>query len=157
MIYRLPPPVCVQPIVDKCIVLTYQYLEEQANQCNWLNVRLKDFTVPPTFDTSGHAFFGKDCPIHDLFKQFKLLGDNFRFLVGVPRMFMKGPVNTLNRLVTIIKERYLSKPIALGGAFEVTKEFERVTKESGFVSRSSPHTTLLRGLTNRRAEHQRCR
>jgi len=138
MNYKLPSPVCVQQIVDKYIVLTYQYLEERANQYNGLSVPLRDFTSPLTLDTSGHAFFWNDCPVHDFLKPFKLFDDNFHLLAGVPRMFMKGPVNAFNRLVTIIEEKYLSKPIALGGAFGTIKEFERVTKESGFVSRSSP-------------------
>ena len=62
MNHRLLSPVYVQPMVDKYIVLTYQYLEERANQYNGLNIALRDFIVPLTFDTSGHAFSGKTVP-----------------------------------------------------------------------------------------------
>ena len=146
MNHKLLSPAYVQPIVDKYIVLTYQYLEERANQYNGLNVALRDFIVPLTFDASGHAFFGKDCPVHDLFKPFKLFDDSFHLLLaGVPRMFVKGPVNALDELTTIIEERYLSKPGALDDAFDVIKEYERMIKESGFVSRFHPHAQLFFG------------
>lgn len=144
--HKLLSPVHIQPIVDKYIGLTHQYLEERVNQYNGLNVALRDFIVPLTFDASGHAFFGKDCPVRDLLKPFKLFDDNFHFLLaGVPRMFMKGPVNALNGLATIIEERYLSKPSALDDACDLMKEYERVAKESGFVSRFSPCAQLFFG------------
>ena len=137
----------VQPIVDKFIVLTWQYLEERVSRYNGLNAPLRDFIVPLTFDTSGHAFFRKDCPVRDLFKPFKLFDDNFHFLLaGVPRMSMKGPINDLDEMATIIEERYLSKPSALDDAFGAIREHGRVTKESGFVSRSSLHAQLFFGF-----------
>ena len=141
--HKLLSPVHVQPVVDKYIALTYQYLEERENQYNGLNVPLRDFIVPLTFDASGHAFFGKDCPISDLFKPFKLFDNNFHlFLAGVPKMFMKGPVDALEELVTIIEERYLSKPDALDDASDMIKEYGRIIREGGFVSRPSfTHTT----------------
>jgi len=153
MNHKLLSPKYVQPVVDKYIALTYQTLEERANQYNGLNVALRDFIVPLTFNASGHAFFGKYCPVNDLFKPFKLFDDNFHLLLaGVPKMFMKGPVSAFDELTTIIEERYLSKPNALDDASDVIKEYERITKEGGFVSRP-PHTRLLHVLTNRRAEY----
>jgi hypothetical protein len=146
-IHKFLSPVYVQPIVEKFIILTYQYLEERTNQYNGLNVALRDFIVPLTFDASGHAFLGKDCPVHDLFKPFKLFDDNLHLLLaGVPRIFMKGPVNALDELATIIEERYLSKPSALDDAFGVIEECERIAKESGFVSQSSRHAHRFFGF-----------
>ena len=108
-----------------------------------MNVALRDFIIPLTFDASSRAFFGKDCPVNDLFKPFKLFDDNAHLmLAGVPKMFTKGPVTALDDLATIIKEKYLSKPNAMDGASDLVKEFERMTREGGFVSRF-PLTTLL--------------
>ena len=138
--HKLLSPKYVQPIVDKYTALTYQHLKERANLYNGMNVALRDFIVPLTFDASGHAFFGKDCPIHDLFGPFSLFDNSFHLLLaGVPKIFMKGPVNALDELATILEERYLSKPNALDDASDVIKEYERVIKEGGFVSRLS-HT-----------------
>ena len=140
MNHKLLSPKYVQPIVDKYIALTYQYLEERADQYDGMNVALRDFIVPLTFDASGCAFFGNDCPVDDLFKPFKLFDDNFHLLLaGIPKMFMKGPVAALDDLATIIEEKYLSKPNAMDDASDLVKEYERITKEGGFVSRS-PHT-----------------
>ncbi|KAF9646400.1 cytochrome P450 [Thelephora ganbajun] len=126
----------VQPIVDKCIALIYQDLKERANQYDGLNIALRDFIVPLTFDASGHAFFGKDFPVNEFLEPFKSFDDNFHLLLaGVPKIFMRGPVNALDRLVTIIEEKYLSKPHALDDAFDLIKEYERLTKESGFNTR----------------------
>ena len=47
---------------------------------------------------------------------------------------MKGSVNALDELATIIEERYLSKPGTLDDAFGMIKEYERVAEESRFVS-----------------------
>lgn len=131
----------VQPTVDKYIALTYQHLKERANHYNGLSIALRDFIVPLTFDASGYAFFGKDCPIQDLFRPFKLFDDNFHLLLaGAPKMFMKGTINALDDVATIIDERYLSKPNALDDASDVIKEYERIVKEKGFVSQPSPYT-----------------
>lgn len=137
--HKLLSPKYVQPAVDKFIALTYQYLEERANQYDGLNIALRDFIVPLTFDGSGHAFFGKDCPVHDLFEPFKLFDDSFHLLLaGVPKMFMKGPVSALDELTTIVEEKYLSKPGAVDDASHLIKEYERIIKEGGFVSRPLP-------------------
>ena len=139
MNHKLLSPKYVQPIVDKYIALTYQYLEERADRYDGMNVALRDFIVPLTFHASGCAFFGNDCPVDDLFKPFKLFDDNFHLLLaGIPKMFMKGPVAALDDLATIIEEKYLSKPNAMDDASDLVKEYERITKEGGFVSRS-PH------------------
>ena len=136
MNHKLLSPKYVQPVVDKYIALTYQNLEERANQYNGLNVALRDFIVPLTFNASGHAFFGKDCPVNDLFEPFKLFDDNFHLLLaGVPKMFMKGPVRAFDELAIVIEERYLSRPDALDDASDLIKEYERILKEGGFVSR----------------------
>ena len=145
----------VQPVVNKYTTLTYQHLEERANRYNGMNVALKDFIVPLTFDGSSRAFFGKHCPVDDLFKPFKLLDDNIHLLMaGVPRMFTKGPVTALDDLVTIIEEKYLSKPDAMDDASDMVKELERVTKEGGFVSRSPTHgaSPCFDGLPDRTPE-----
>ena len=139
MTHNLLSPKYVQPIVDKYIALTYQYLEERANKYDGLNTALREFIVPLTFDASGHAFFGKDCPVGDLFEPFRLFDNSFHlFLAGIPKIFMKGPVNALDQLTTIIEERYLLKPDALDDASDVVKECERITKAGGFVSYLSP-------------------
>ena len=144
MNHQLLSPVYVQPMVDKYIGLTYQYLEERANQYNGLNIALRDFIVPLAFDASSYAFLGKDCPVHDLFKPFGLFDNNFHLiLAGVPRMLMRGPIDALNELATILEERYVSKPSALDDAFDMIKEYERMVKEGGFVSRSSPDAQLF--------------
>ena len=133
----------VQPIVDKYIALLYGYLDERANQYDGLNIALRDFIVPLTFDASAHAFFGKDCPISDLLKPFRLFDNNFHLLLaGIPKMFMKGPVKALDDLVSIVVERYLSKPGALDDASELIKAYHRIIKDDGFVSRSPHHKTL---------------
>ena len=127
----------VQPAVDRYTALIYKHLEERTNRYNGMNVALKDFIIPLTFDASSRAFFGKHCPVDDLFKPFKLFDDNVHLLMaGVPKMFTKGPVTALEDLVTIIEEKYLSKPDAMDDAVDLVKEFERMTREGGFVSRS---------------------
>ena len=148
MSHKLLSPKHVQSAVDKYTALTYQHLEERANQYNGMNVALRDFIVPLTFDASSRAFFGKDCPVNDLFKPFKLFDDNVHLiLAGVPKMFVKGPVTALDDLATIIEEKYLSKPNAMDDASDLVKEFERIIKEEGHVSRSPTHTALLHILT----------
>ena len=143
MSHKLLSPKHVQSAVDKYTALIYQHLEERTNQYNGMNAALRDFIVPLTFDASSRAFFGKHCPVNDLFKPFKLFDDNVHLmLAGVPKMFTKGPVTALDDLATIIKEKYLSKPNAMDGASDLVKEFERMTREGGFVSRF-PLTTLL--------------
>ena len=138
---RLLSPKYVQPVVDKYTAPTYQHLEERANQYNGMKIALRDFIVPLTFDTSSRVFFGKHCPVDDLFKPFKLFDDNVHLiLAGFPRMFMKGPVTALDDMVTIIEEKYLSKPGAMDDASDLVKEFERITREGGFVSHSPLHT-----------------
>ena len=133
--HRLLSSTYVQPIVDKHIALTYQYLEARANEYNGLNISLRDFIVPLTFNTAGYAFFGEDCPVDDLLKPFRLFDDNFHLLlVGVPRMFMKGPMNALDELAMVIEEKYLWDPSALDDTFCAIKEYERVAKGCGFVS-----------------------
>ena len=133
--HKLLSPVYVQPVVDKYIALTYQYLEERADQYNGLNTTLRDFIVFLAFDASGHAFFGKDCPVDDLFKPFKVFDDYFHLLIaGVPKIFLKDAVNSLNELATIIEERFLSKPNALDDASDLIKEYDRIIREDGFVS-----------------------
>ena len=110
-----------------------------------------DFIILLTFNASGHAFFGKDCPIDHMFEPFKLFDDNVHLiLAGVPKVFMKGPVNALDEIATIIEERYLSKPGALYDASDPIKEYERLAKDGGLVSRL-PHRVLLRVLTDCRA------
>lgn len=139
--HKLLSPKYVQPVVDKYITLTHRLLEERANQYDSMNVGLKDFIIPLTFDASVHAFFGDRCPVNDLFKPFKPFNDSFHLLAGVPRMFMRGPVAALDEMATIIEERYLSKPDAMYGASDLIKEYERITKGGGFVRR--PHTVFL--------------
>ena len=135
--HRLLSPKCVQPVVDKFIALIYQHLEERANQYNGMKIALKDFIDPLAFDASSRAFFGKHCPADDMFKPFRLFDDNFHLaLAGIPKVFMKGSVTALDDLVTIIEEKYLSKPNAMDDAADLVKEFERITREGGFVSRS---------------------
>ena len=142
MNHRLLSPKYVQPVIDKYIALTYQHLEERATKYNGLKTPLRDFVVPLTFEAAGHTFLGKDCPVSDLYEPFKQFDDSFHLLVaGVPKMFMKGPVNALNKLTTIIEEKYLSKPDALDDASDMIREYDRIAKEGGFVSRSPPlHT-----------------
>lgn len=133
---KLLSPKYVQPVVDKYIAILARYLEERENQYNGLNISLRDFIVPLTFDASGHAFFGKACPVEDLFKPFRLFDNNFHLLLaGVPKMFMKGPVKALDELSTIIEEKYFSKPDALDDASEVVKAYYQITTDHGFVSR----------------------
>ena len=143
----------VQPVIDKYTALTYQHLEERADQYNGIKVALGDFIVPLTFDGSSRAFLGKHCPVNDLFKPFKLFDDNIHLiLAGAPKMFVKGPVTALDDLATIIEEKYLSKPNAMDDASELIKEFERIIKEGGFVGHSIPlpHTALFHILTGYR-------
>lgn len=137
---RLLSPKYIQPVVDRCIALTYQHLEDRADRYDGMNVPLLDFIVPLAFDAAGHAFFGKDCPLRDLFKAFKLFDDNFHlFLAGLPKMFMRGPVAALDDLATIVEEKYFSKPGAMDDASDVVKEWERIPREAGFVSHSPTH------------------
>ena len=157
MSHKLLSPKFVQPIVDEYIALTYDHLEERANQYNGLNVALRDFIVPLTFQASGHAFFGQHCPVDDLFKPFKIFDDGFHLiLAGVPKMFLKAQVIALDHMATIIEEEYLSKPTAMDEACDMVKEYDRMVKEAGYVS-SYPYTTFLRVLTGRLAGKQRCR
>ena len=152
--HRLLSPKCVQPVVDKFIALTYQHLEERAHQCNGINVALKDFIVPLAFDASSRAFFGKHFPVNDLFKPFKPFDQSIHLiLAGVPKVFMKGSVTAPDDPTTTTEEKYLSKPNAMDDAADLVKEFERMTREGGFVSRSPPHTTLRRVLTGYRTGH----
>lgn len=149
--HKLLSPKYVQPVVDKYIALTYQNLEERANQYNGLNTALRDFIVPLTFDASARAFFGKECPVGDLLKPFRLFDNNFHLLLaGIPKFFMKGPVKALDELATIVDERYLSKPDALDDASEMVKAYDRITKDDGFVSRPLHKTSLrFKGLSDR--------
>ena len=143
--HKLLSPKHVQPVVDKYIALTYQHLEERANDYNGLNVPLRDFIVPMAFRASSRAFFGRRCPANDLFEPFKVFDNNFHLLMaGVPKVFMKDPANALDELATIT-ENYLLKPDALDDASDVVKEYERITKEGGFVCHLS-HLPLLRIL-----------
>ena len=135
MNHKLLSPKYVQPAVDKYTALTYQQLEERAAQYDGMNVALRDFIVPLTFDGSGRAFFGDRCPVDDLFKPFKLFDDGFHLLLaGVPKIFMRGPVAALDDLATIIEERYLLEPNAMDDASDVIKEYERILREGGCVS-----------------------
>ena len=135
-------PKYVQQIVDKFVALTYGYLEERANRYIGLNIPLRDFIVPLTFDASVYAFFGKGCPVGDLLEPFKLFDNNFHLLLtGVPKMFMKGPVKALEDLTTIVGERYLSNPDALDDASEIVKAYHRTIMDAGFV-RCSLYKTL---------------
>ena len=141
MNHKLLSPKYIQPVVDKYIALTYQLLEERADQYHGMNAALRDFVVPLTFDASGRAFFGEHCPVDDLFGPFKLFDDNFHLLLaGVPKMFMRGPVAALDDLATIIDQKYLSKPGAMDDASDLVKEYERLTKEGGFVSHPPAHS-----------------
>jgi hypothetical protein len=144
--HKLLSPKYVQPVVDKYTALTYQHLEERANDYNGLNVALRNFIVPITFRASSHAFFGQHCPVNDLLEPFKLFDGSFHLLLaGVPKVFMKGPANALDELATVI-ENYFLKPDAPDDASDVAKEYERIIKEGGFVCRLS-HLPLLRILT----------
>jgi hypothetical protein len=140
--HKLLSPKYVQPVVDKYTALTYQHLEERANDYNGLNAALRDFIVPITFRASSHAFFGQHCPVNDLLEPFKLFDGSFHLLLaGVPKVFMKGPANALDELSTVI-ENYFLKPDAPDDASDVAKEYERIIKEGGFVCRLS-HLPLL--------------
>ena len=148
---KLLSPKYVQPIVDKFIALTYQNLEERANKYDGLNIALREFIVPLTFDASGHAFFGKDCPVDDLFEPFKLFDNSFHLLLaGIPKIFMRGPANALDQLATILEERYLLKPDALDDASDIVKECDRITREGGFVSCLSPIDSASSCINGRR-------
>ena len=137
--HKFLSPKSVQPVIDKHTALTYQNLEERVDQYNRMNIALRDFIIPLTIDASSRAFFGKHYPLNDLSKPFKMFDDNAHLLLaGVPKTFMKGPVAALDDLATIIDEKYFSKPDAMDDASDIIREFERVTKEGGFVS-SSPH------------------
>ena len=154
MNHKLLSPKHVQPVVDRCIALIHRLLEERVSQYDGMNVGLRDFIVPLTFDASGRAFFGEHCPVSDLFKPFKLFDDSFHFLMaGVPKMFMRGPVAALDKMATII-EQYLANPSAVDDACDLVKEYERITREGEFVSRF--HTLFLQALTFCRAEQWRC-
>ena len=143
--HKLLSPAHVQPAVDKSIGLIYQCLQERADQYNGLNTTLRDFIVPLAFEASGHAFFGKDCPVADLFKPFKVFDRYFHLLIaGVPRMFLRNAVDSLNELTTIIDEHLLSKPNALDDASDLIKGYDRIIKEDGFVSPPFPTTRRLR-------------
>jgi len=142
---KLLSPKYVQPVVDKYIALTHSHLEERAAQYNGLNVALRDFIVPLTFQASGHAFFGPHCPVDDLFGPFERFDNNFHLLLaGVPKMFLKTPVAALGDLSTIIEEKYLSKPNAIDDASEMIKEYAAQIKEAGFVSRSPTNNVSSR-------------
>ena len=150
---KLFSPKYVQPVVDRCIALTFQHLEERASQYDGMNVALRDFIVPVTFDVSSRAFFGEHCPIDDLFKPFWVFDDNFLLLLaGVPKLFLRTPVAALDDLATIIEEKYFLKPGAMDDACDLVKEYERIPREGGFVS-CSPARMLLHVLTGCRAEH----
>ena len=125
----------VQPVLDKYTTLTYQNLEERADKCNGMSTALGDFIIPLTFDASSHAFFGKHYPLDELAKPFKVFDDSSHLLLaGVPKMFVKGPIAALDELAMIIEEKYLLNPDAMDDASDIIKEFDRVTKEGGFVS-----------------------
>lgn len=152
MSHKLLSPKFVQPVVDRFIALTYDHLEERANQYNGLNTALRDFIVPLTFQASGHAFFGQHCPVDDLFEPFKLFDNSFHLiLAGVPKMFLKAPVAALENLAKIIEEKYLTKPNALDDASEMVKEYDGMIREAGFVSSSPTHNVSSRvdGLLGR--------
>ena len=135
MSHKLLSPKYVQPTVDKYIALIHRYLEERMDQYDGLNIPLRDFIVPLTFEASAHAFFGKNCPVGDLFKPFRLFDANFHLLLaGIPKIFMKGPAKALDQLATIIEERYLSKPDALDDASEIVKAYDRIIRDDGFAS-----------------------
>jgi len=81
-------------------------------------------------------FFGEDCPVGDLLKPFRLFDNSFHLLLGgIPKMFMKGSVNALDELATIIDERYLLNPDALDGASEMIKAYSRIPRDDGFDTR----------------------
>ena len=133
----------VQPVVDKYIALTHQYLEERADNYNGLNIPLRDFIVPLAFDASAHAFFGKTCPVDDLIKWFGPFDESFHLLAaGIPKIFVQASVKALGELTTIMDEKYLSKPDALDDASEVIKAYDRITREDGFVSHPFHKTSL---------------
>ena len=133
--HKLLSPKYVQPTVDKYIALIYRYLEERMDQYDGLNIPLRDFIVPLTFEASGHAFFGKNCPASDLLKPFRLFDASFHLLLaGIPKIFMKSPAKALDQLTTIVEERYLSKPDALDDASEIVKAYDSILKDDGFVS-----------------------
>ena len=153
--HKFLSPKYVQPVIDKYTALTYQNLEERVGQCNWMSIALRDFIIPLTFDASSRAFFGKHYPLNDLSEPFKLFDDKAHLLLaGVPKMFMKGTVAALDDLSTIIEEKYFSKPDAMDDASEIIREFDRVTKEGGFVSGSPTHgaSPCFDGLPDRTPE-----
>ena len=150
--HKFLSPKSVQPVIDKYTALTYQNLEERVGQCNGMSIALRDFIIPLTFDASSRAFFGKHYPLNDLSEPFKLFDDKAHLLLaGVPKMFMKGTVAALDDLATIIEEKYFSKPDAMDDASEIIREFDRVTKEGGFVSGSPTHgaSSCSDGLSDR--------
>ena len=135
MSHKLLSPKYVQPVVDKYTALIARYLEERTERYDGLNIALRDFIVPLTFHASSYAFFGKDCPVEDLFEPFRVFDHHFHLLLaGVPKTFMKGPVRALNEMVKTL-ERYLSKPGALDDASEMVKAYDWIPKDGGFVSR----------------------
>ena len=143
--HKLLSPKCIQPVVDKYTSLTYQHLKEQAVQYDGMNVALRDFIVLLAFGPSGRAFFGERCPVDDLFKPYKMFDDRFHLLLaGVPKMLMRGPVAALDDMATILEEKYLLKPNAMDDASELIKEYERITREEGFVSQSPTLGPYLR-------------
>ena len=132
--HKLLSPKYVQPVVDEYTTLIARYLEERMERYDGLNIALRDFIVPLTFDASSYAFFGKDCPVEDLFEPLRVFDNHFHLLLaGVPKTFMKGPVRALNEMVSTL-ERYLSKPGALDDASEMVKAYDWIAKDGGFVS-----------------------
>ena len=145
MNHKLLSPKSIQPVVDKYIALVSRLLEERTNQYDGMNVPLRDFITPLAFDTASRAFFGEHCPAADLLKPFKLFDVNFDLLLaGVPKVFMKGPAAALDDMAMIIEEKYLLKPNAMDDASELIREYERITREEGFVSQSPTLGSSLR-------------
>lgn len=141
MNHKFLSPKYVRPVVDKFIALTYQHLEERASQYDGMGIALRDFILPLTFDASGRAFFGENFPGDDLFEPYKLFDGGFPLLLaGVPKVFMRGPVNAFDDLTTVIEERYLLKPNAMDDASDLIKEYGRIIKEGEFVSHSPMHS-----------------
>ena len=54
---------------------------------------------------------------------------------------MGGPVTAPDDMVTVIEGEYLPKSCAVNDASDLVKEFERIIREGGFVSRFPTHST----------------
>ncbi|KAF9642831.1 cytochrome P450 [Thelephora ganbajun] len=132
--HRHLSPTGIGPAIESHTTAVWDLLEKEGSRFAGVSTPLRDFVLPVLYQSSAYAFFGRSCPVLELYQAFNDFDSDFHLLLtGVPRVFLRKYTEglaTMNRLF----EKYFNGPHE--EASEYVLESERVIRDQGYDSKA---------------------